>query len=75
MAVKNKLYKHHRSKAALTVRNLSIAFGGFFLLVALLAIPTYIGNQSIEQVQAQKAENDPKKENSYELKILAFKEN
>ena len=52
MTVKNKLYKHHKSKVALVARNLSIALSSFVALVALAAIPTYFSSNSDTEVQA-----------------------
>ena len=40
MQVKNKLYKHHKSKFVLVMRNLSIAISGLLALGAIMAIPT-----------------------------------
>ena len=52
MVIKNKLYKHHKNKAALIARNLSIAFSSFVALVALAAIPTYFSSNSDTEVKA-----------------------
>lgn len=42
MTMKNKLTKHHKSKASFVIRNVSIAVSTFVALVAIVAIPTYI---------------------------------
>lgn len=52
MTVKNKLYKHHKSKFVLVARNLSIALSSFVAIVALAAIPTYFSSNSDTEVQA-----------------------
>ena len=61
MIVKNKLYKHHKSKFALVARNLSIALSSFVALVALAAIPTYFSSNSDTEVKANNsvAETEP----------------
>ena len=53
MLVKDKLYKHHRSKVALLARNFSIAFSSFVALVALIAIPTYFSAQPTQAAEAK----------------------
>ena len=64
MAMKNKLYKHHKSKAGLFARNLSIAISSFIALVALAAIPTYFSANSNTEV---KANNETTETNSSEV--------
>ena len=72
MAVKNKLYKHHRSKFVLTMRNFSIAFGSLFLLAGLIGIPTYISTNNMKQVEAKKVEE---KVDVEEEEVLTINEN
>ncbi len=50
--IKNKLYKHHKSKVVLFARNLSIALSSFVALVALAAIPTYFSSKNDTEVKA-----------------------
>ena len=50
--MKNKLYKHHKSKAALMIRNISLAVSAFALVIGLAAIPTYISASSIKETSA-----------------------
>ena len=52
MVIKNKLYKHHKSKYALFIRDLSIAFSSFLALVAIIAIPTYFSTKNNTEVKA-----------------------
>lgn len=42
MEMKNKLYRHHKSKVALIMRNFSISFLGLFIFGLAVTIPTYI---------------------------------
>jgi cytoskeletal protein RodZ len=53
MQVKNKLYKHHKSKFVLVVRNLSITVTGLVALFAVVAIPTYISEKNISKAEAE----------------------
>ena len=57
MQVKNKLYKHHKSKFVLVMRNFSIAFSSLVALLAIVAIPTYITEKNISEAEAQKENN------------------
>lgn len=52
MSVKNKLYKHHKSKVALFARNLSIALSSLIAFVAIVAIPTYFSSNNNTEVKA-----------------------
>ena len=47
MLMKNKLVKHHKSKASLFVRKFSIVFSSIMGLFAIIAIPTYINLKSM----------------------------
>lgn len=53
MATKNKLYKHHKNKAVLVIRNFSIAAASLFGFIALAAIPTYINSGVDSKIQAK----------------------
>ena len=53
MTLKNKLYKHHKSKLVLIMRNLSISITGFFAIGAIVAIPTYITSNSLSEAEAK----------------------
>ena len=55
MQVKNKLYKHHRSKFVLVMRNLSITVTGLAAIFAFVAIPTYISERNIAKAEAEKS--------------------
>ena len=56
MVVKNKLYKHHRSKIVLAMRNLSVSLLALGGVVAIVTIPTYIRFKNVESAEAQKVE-------------------
>ncbi len=57
MQIKNKLYKHHRSKFVLVMRNFSIVFSSLVALVAIVAIPTYITERNVSEAEAKKENN------------------
>ena len=63
MEMKNKLYRHHKSKFSLVLRNFSFAFMGAFLVLGGITIPTYISISSHLNIAAQaveeKTENPP----------------
>ena len=50
MVMKNKLYKHHKNKFALMMRNFSLTFASLFAIAAVVAIPTYISSNQTSQV-------------------------
>ena len=56
--MKNKFYKHHKSKVFFYVRNLSFVFAGLLGIGLSIAIPTYISSIKEQQIQtkAQAAE-------------------
>jgi len=58
MLVKNKLYKHHKSKFVLAMRNFSIALSGFLILGGVVAIPTYISDKSVAEAEAKKIDEE-----------------
>lgn len=66
MQVKNKLYKHHKSKFVLVMRNFSIVFSSVVALLAIVAIPTYISERNISEAEAKVEENSSEVENAPE---------
>ena len=52
MFAKNKLYKHHKSKAVLVMRNFSLNITAAFAIIALAAIPTYINSKPTDEIKA-----------------------
>ena len=79
MLVKNKLYKHHRSKVALVARNFSIALSSLFVLAAIVAIPTYIRASSPSEAIAtevvQNTEENKQEEVEVEEELITISEN
>ena len=53
MSMKNKLYKHHKSKAFFYVRNISFVFIGLLGIGLSIAIPTYISSIKEQQISAK----------------------
>ena len=53
MNMKNKLFKHHKSKAFFYVRNLSFVFVGLLGIGLSIAIPTYISSIKEQQIAAK----------------------
>ena len=49
---KNKLYKHHKSKFVLAVRNFSLGLASFVAIVAIAAIPTYLSTNNVSEANA-----------------------
>lgn len=72
MVVKNKLYKHHKSKIGLIVRNLSIAISSFIAIVALAAIPTYISSSSNTEVKANNSADEVSEKSDVEVEEEAL---
>ena len=74
MFVKNKLYKHHKSKAAMLTRNFSIAVSSLFALVAIVAIPTYISSNNVAETKAvnttEKVEVGSEEQNDNNVEVL-----
>ena len=58
MEMKNKLFRHHKSKFSLVVRNLSFAFIGIFTVLGGIAIPTYISISNHLNIAAQAVEDN-----------------
>ena len=78
MVVKNKLYKHHKSKFVLAMRNFSIATLSLLALFGLCAIPTYINEKPIASAEAESAQHensDSTDENEVEEPTLTYEEN
>lgn len=75
MNMRNKLYKHHKSKAFFYVRNLSFVFAGLLGIGLSIAIPTYISSIKEQQIQtkAQAAEvEEEAPEEVEELELAHF---
>lgn len=66
MQVKNKLYKHHKSKFVLVMRNFSIAISGLLALGAIVAIPTYISDKAISEAEATNLDEEYKNEMDFD---------
>ena len=56
MEMKNKLFRHHKSKFALMLRNFSLTFMGLFLVVAAFTVPTYLSVVGSAEYQMQASE-------------------
>ena len=58
MEMKNKLYRHHKSKASIVLRNFSLSFLGIFLAFSAITIPTYfsVRGDNRQQMQASEVE-------------------
>ena len=66
MSMKNKLYKHHKSKAFFYVRNISFVFIGLLGIGLSIAIPTYISSIKEQQISA-KAQTEESVEEEAEI--------
>lgn len=60
MVRKNKLYKHHKSKAYFVIRNFSFSFLAIIGLGAIVTVPTYIASITNQNVPL-KADYDKNK--------------
>ena len=58
MEMKNKLFRHHKSKMSLVVRNFSLAFVGVFTILGGITIPTYFSISRSLNVVTQAAEEN-----------------
>ena len=68
MVKKNKLYKHHKSKAFFYVRNFSFVFLGLISVGSAVAVPTYIA--SIKNVEISiKADSKDENKNDVEQSL------
>ena len=58
MEMKNKLFRHHKSKASIVLRNFSLSFLGIFLAFSAITIPTYfsVRGDNRQQMQASEVE-------------------
>ncbi len=76
MNMKNKLFKHHKSKAFFYVRNLSFVFVGLLGIGLSIAIPTYISSIKEQQIaaKAQTEEDEVKDTETADIpdELLAF---
>lgn len=76
MAVKNKLYKHHKNKVLLAIRNFSFFMSLIIAFVGLAAIPTYIQSNSSSQTSAESpsqiAKSDYQGEETSEDELLTI---
>ena len=66
MVRKNKLYKHHKSKAFFYIRNFSAIFVGLVGVGVAVTVPTYIASIKTEQITIEAQFDDPEKEESEE---------
>lgn len=73
MTRKNKLYKHHKSKAFFIVRNFSFAFLALVGVGASVAIPTYISTINNTQIST-KADSSEAQENDNIESLETFEE-
>ena len=53
MTMKNKLYKHHKSKMFFYVRNFSFVFLGILGVGLSIGIPTYISSIQEQQISTE----------------------
>ncbi len=66
MVRKNKLYKHHKSKAFFYVRNFSIVLFGLIGVGVAITVPTYIASIKNEQIAIKAEFDESKKEENKE---------
>lgn len=66
MVRKNKLYKHHKSKAFFYVRNFSIVLFGLIGVGVAVTVPTYIASIENEQIAIKAEFEESKKEDNNE---------
>lgn len=64
MVRKNKLYKHHKSKAFFLIRNFSFVFLGLISVGVGVTVPTYIASTKSEQVSLKADYNESQKEDN-----------
>lgn len=58
MEMKNKLFRHHKSKLSLFARNFSLACVGVFMVLGGIAIPTYFSISSNLNIVTQASEEN-----------------
>lgn len=63
MVRKNKLYKHHKSKAVFYIKNFSFALIGLIGVASALTIPTYIATIRNEEITIKAESNESNKDN------------
>ena len=63
MEFKNKLYRHHKSKASFVLRHFSIAIIGLFVVAGGVTIPTYISVYNTVNYQTKAEEENVDKTN------------
>ena len=59
MEMKNKLYRHHKSKFVLIVKQFSLTCLGVFSVLSAIAIPTYITTLENQKIVTQAKEENP----------------
>lgn len=74
MNMKNKLYKHHKSKAFFYVRNFSFVFAGLLGIGLSIAIPTYISSIKEQQISAKAQADEKEKQESEKSKLFEILE-
>ena len=74
MVMKNKLYKHHRTKASFVVRYLSFTFVGLSLAALVVALPTYFAFHEEEKVATMAENEEEKLDNEEGVSTLSYTE-
>ena len=74
MTMKNKLYKHHKSKSSFVVRNLSFTLFGLSLVTLAVAMPSIIANHKDEKVPTLAESEEAETDNNEEVSILCYNE-
>ena len=74
MNMKNKLYKHHKSKAFFYVRNFSFVFAGLLGIGLSIAIPTYISSIKEQQISAKAQADEKEKQENEKSKLFEILE-
>ena len=72
--MKNKLYKHHKSKAFFYVRNFSFVFAGLLGIGLSIAIPTYISSIKEQQISAKAQADEKEKQENEKNKLFEILE-
>ena len=58
MEMRNKLYRHHKSKASFVLRHFSIGLFAFILGVSAITIPTYFSVREDERISLKASEEE-----------------
>ena len=75
MNMKNKLYKHHKSKSSFVVRELSFSVLGLSLVALAVALPAYFSTHKDEKVPTlAESEEVVEIDNNEEVSILSYNE-